>query len=60
MPINKYFKNSGEKVMKNLKDEYGNDKGENVFYALANKQKAAEENARSYAEERNRSKKSRG
>jgi hypothetical protein len=59
MPVEKYFKGGGEKVMKNMKKEYGPDKGENVFYALANKQKAAEENARSYAEERNAARKTR-
>lgn len=60
MPISKYFKGKGEKVMKNLKSEYGPDKGENVFYAMANKAKAAEDHARSYADERNKSRKSRG
>ena len=29
MPVN-------EKVMKNLKSEYGNKKGENVYYAMEN------------------------
>lgn len=60
MPISKYFKGGGEKVMKNMKEEYGDKKGESVFYALANKQKSAEENARSYADERNASRKKRG
>lgn len=39
MPINKYFKGKGEKVMANMKSEYGEEKGENVFYATANKMK---------------------
>ncbi len=39
MPLSKYFKGSGEKVMKNMKSEYGDKKGESVFYATANKQK---------------------
>ena len=39
MPISKYFKGSGLKVMSKLKSEYGTKKGESVFYALANKHK---------------------
>ena len=39
MPISKYFSGGGEKVMKNLKSEYGDEKGTSVFYALANKRK---------------------
>jgi len=38
MPLSKYFKGSGEKVMKNMKEEYGEKKGKSVFYATANKQ----------------------
>lgn len=37
MPISKYYKGSGEKAMKNMKSEYGEEKGERVFYATANK-----------------------
>lgn len=29
--------NKGKKIMKNMKQEYGSKKGENVFYASANK-----------------------
>lgn len=36
MPISKYFKGSGSKVMKKMKEEYGSKKGESVFYATAN------------------------
>ncbi len=43
MPINKYFKGSGEKVMANMTKEYGPKKGKQVFYATANKQKAKPE-----------------
>jgi hypothetical protein len=39
MPISKYFKGSGEKVMKAITKTYGKKKGKNVFYALANKKK---------------------
>lgn len=39
MPISKYFKGSGEKVMKNMTKEYGASEGERVFYATANKKK---------------------
>lgn len=37
MPVSRYFKGKGSEVMSNLKDEYGAEKGEHVFYALANK-----------------------
>jgi hypothetical protein len=37
MPISKYFKGSGEKVMGKMKKEYGEDEGKRVFYATANK-----------------------
>lgn len=39
MPLNKYFHGGGEKVMKKMKEEYGEKKGESVFYATANAQK---------------------
>jgi hypothetical protein len=39
MPLNKYFKGKGEKVMKNMKEKYGEKKGKQVFYATANKNK---------------------
>ncbi len=39
MPIGKYFKGEGEKVMSSMKKKYGNDKGEEVFYATINKRK---------------------
>lgn len=37
MPISGYFGGGGEKVMKNMKKQYGDKKGEQVFYATANK-----------------------
>jgi hypothetical protein len=37
MPINRYFKGSGEKVMAGMMKEYGAKKGKQVFYATANK-----------------------
>ncbi len=37
MPLSKYFKGSGEKVMRSMKSQYGEKKGESVFYATANK-----------------------
>jgi hypothetical protein len=46
MPIGAYFKGSGEKVMKNMQDEYGAEKGKRVFYATANK-KGEKPNAKS-------------
>ena len=39
MPLNKYFGGKGEKVMKDMKKEYGAKEGERVFYATKNKQK---------------------
>lgn len=39
MPVSKYFKGRGEKVMRSMKKRYGKDKGESVFYATANKRK---------------------
>lgn len=37
MPLSKYYGGHGEKVMKSMKETYGKDKGESVFYATANK-----------------------
>jgi hypothetical protein len=37
MPIGKYFKGAGDKVMSDMKSRYGADKGKQVFYATANK-----------------------
>lgn len=42
MPLSKYYGGSGAKVMKNMKKEYGEEKGERVFYATANKKKKHE------------------
>lgn len=39
MPLSEYFQGSGERVMKNMKKEYGSDKGKQVFYATVNKRK---------------------
>ncbi len=39
MPLSKYFKGKGEKVMGSLRKQYGPEKGKKVFYALANKKK---------------------
>lgn len=39
MPLNKYFKGKGEKVMKNMTKEYGSKKGKQVFYATINSRK---------------------
>lgn len=39
MPLSKYFSGGGEKVMNNMKKEYGKDKAKSVFYATANKKK---------------------
>lgn len=39
MPISEYFGGHGEEVMSNMKKQYGDEKGEQVFYATANKRK---------------------
>ncbi len=39
MPIKAYFRGKGVEVMADLKARYGDDKGERVFYATANKRK---------------------
>ncbi len=40
MPISKYFKGSGKKVLKKMKKTYGAKKGKSVFYATVNKMKS--------------------
>jgi hypothetical protein len=39
MPLDKYYKGEGEKVMAAMKEQYGSKKGKQVFYATANKKK---------------------
>lgn len=39
MPVKKYFKGKGEKVMREMQNRYGKEEGKRVFYATANKQK---------------------
>lgn len=39
MPLSKYFKGKGRKVMAKMKKEYGAKKGKSVFYATVNKRK---------------------
>lgn len=41
MPVNSYFQNHGNEVMDHLNAEYGPEKGQHVFYAMANKRKNA-------------------
>lgn len=45
MPVSKYFKGKGAKVMKDMIKRYGKKKGKRVFYATANKQAHAMEKA---------------
>lgn len=54
MPVSKYFKGHGTEVMKKMKEEYGDKKGESVFYATSNKNKAAADNATEYMKGRKR------
>lgn len=37
MPVSKYFKGDGDKVMASMKKRYGSEGGKRVFYATANK-----------------------
>ena len=37
MPLSKYFRGAGAKVMDSMIQTYGEKKGKNVFYATANK-----------------------
>ena len=37
MPVSEYYKGSGEKVMRSMKKRYGEEGGERVFHATANK-----------------------
>lgn len=39
MPIGKHYGGHGEEVMKALVKQYGEDKGEKVFYAMEKKRK---------------------
>lgn len=57
MPLSKYFKGSGEKVMSSMKKEYGEEKGKQVFYATANKHKKDSEKGESKKHEKKESKK---
>ena len=49
MPLDKYFKGKGSEVMANMKREYGDKKGERVFYATVNKRKSLRHGARKAA-----------
>jgi len=37
VPVGEYYKGAGDKVMANMKREYGEEGGKRVFYATANK-----------------------
>jgi len=39
MPVKEYYKGSGDKVMKEMQERYGEEEGKRVFYATANKRK---------------------
>jgi hypothetical protein len=49
MPLDKYFKGKGQKVMDNMQREYGAEKGKRVFYATANSRKGLRKGARKAA-----------
>ena len=36
MPVNRYFKGKGRKVMESMKERYGEEGGKRVFYATSN------------------------
>lgn len=37
MPIGRYFHGHGSEVLKSMKEQYGPEEGERIFYATANK-----------------------
>lgn len=39
MPLSKHYQGSGAKVMKSMKEQYGETKGKRVFYATEHKLK---------------------
>lgn len=39
MPISKYYKGHGEEVMRKMREKYGKDEGESIFYATINARK---------------------
>jgi len=45
MPVSKYYGGHGAKVMAAMKKQYGEKKGERVFYATANKEKSKHKGA---------------
>lgn len=47
MPLNKHYKGHGEKVMKAMKETYGEEKAERVFYATENARKNERKHKRS-------------
>ena len=49
MPLSKHYGGSGEKVMRSMKAQYGEEKGERVFYANENKNKKSSKRRRGYA-----------
>ena len=48
MPLSKHYGGSGAKVMANMKEQYGEEKGERVFYATENKRKKSEGSKRGF------------
>lgn len=46
MPLSKHFGGHGAKVMRDMKERYGDEKGERVFYATENKMKKDVDHAR--------------
>lgn len=40
MPLSKYYKGKGEEVMRKMKERYGEERGERVFYATKNKRQS--------------------
>jgi hypothetical protein len=55
MPVSKYYSGHGDEVMANMKREYGDEKGERVFYATANKRGKTPEGKRGKKRANNRS-----
>lgn len=39
MPLSKYYGGHGEEVMRDMKERYGEERGEEIFYATENEKK---------------------
>lgn len=52
LPVKEYYGGSGTKVMKKMKEQYGEEKGKRVFYATAAKKKSLKERVKEHAKDK--------